>query len=104
MSQAGAHGDEIRARFDSGFYSKDLFAMLEDKGVTYLCGALPTARLTSVIRGDPRSLLSPVHRQRRGQGGRVRLPHRTGMFNELHISEHSERNVEARTRSLETKY
>jgi len=43
-------GTKIRARFDSGFYSKDLFARLEDKGVTYLCGAPLTPRLTSVIR------------------------------------------------------
>ena len=36
----------LRARFDSGFYSKDLFAMLEDKGVTYLCGAVSYTHLT----------------------------------------------------------
>lgn len=44
---------EVRARFDSGFYSRDLFARLEDKGVTYLCGAAITPRLTSVIRQIP---------------------------------------------------
>ncbi len=32
-------GVEVRARFDSGFYSGPLFAQLEDAGVTYLCGA-----------------------------------------------------------------
>ena len=46
-------GVNIRARFDSGFYSKDLFASLEKKGVTYLCGAMITTRLTSVIRQIP---------------------------------------------------
>ncbi len=30
---------EVRARFDSGFYSGPLFAQLEGAGVTYLCGA-----------------------------------------------------------------
>jgi hypothetical protein len=46
-------GTQIRARFDSGFYSKDMFAMLEHQGVTYLCGAMITPRLTSVIRQIP---------------------------------------------------
>ncbi len=32
-------GVEVRARFDSGFYSGALLAQLEDAGVTYLCGA-----------------------------------------------------------------
>ncbi len=32
-------GVEVRARFDSGFYSGPLFAQLEEAGVTYLCGA-----------------------------------------------------------------
>lgn len=48
-------GVHVRARFDSGFYSKDLFAKLEAKGVTYLCGAMLTPRLTSVIRQIPDS-------------------------------------------------
>ena len=52
-------GAEIRARFDSGFYSKDLFAALERKGVTYLCGAMVTPRLTSVIRQIPDSCWVP---------------------------------------------
>jgi hypothetical protein len=52
-------GTVIRARFDSGFYSKDLFAMLEKKGVTYLCGAMVTARLTSVITHIPDSCWAP---------------------------------------------
>jgi Transposase DDE domain group 1 len=47
------NGVRIRARFDSGFYSRDLFAELERKGVTYLCGARLTARLTGVIRQIP---------------------------------------------------
>lgn len=53
---SGAH---VRARFDSGFYSKDLFARLEAKGVTYLCGARLTPRLTSVIRQIPGSSWIP---------------------------------------------
>ena len=36
-------GVEVRARFDSGFYSGPLFAQLEKAGVTYLCGAPRTA-------------------------------------------------------------
>jgi hypothetical protein len=52
-------GVRIRARFDSGFYSKDLFAELERKGVTYLCGAMLTARLTSVISQIPEHCWSP---------------------------------------------
>ena len=40
----------IRARFDSGFYDSSLFAKLEGKGVTYLCGVPLVPRLTSVIR------------------------------------------------------
>lgn len=32
-------GVEVRARFDSGFYSGALFSQLEETGVTYLCGA-----------------------------------------------------------------
>ncbi len=32
-------GVEVRARFDSGFYSGALLTQLEDAGVTYLCGA-----------------------------------------------------------------
>jgi hypothetical protein len=50
---------QIRARFDSGFYSKDLFAKLEHNGVTYLCGAMITPRLTSVIREIPDPCWSP---------------------------------------------
>ncbi len=46
-------GTVVRARFDSGFYSKDLLAALERKGVTYLCGAMVTPRLTSVISQIP---------------------------------------------------
>jgi len=46
-------GVRVRARFDSGFYSKDLFAMLERRGITYLCGAKLTTRLTSIIGQIP---------------------------------------------------
>ncbi|MCA1703645.1 MAG: IS1380 family transposase [Actinobacteria bacterium] len=52
-------GAEIRARFDSGFYSKDLFAKLERKDLTYLCGVPLTSRLTSVIRQIPDSCWVP---------------------------------------------
>jgi hypothetical protein len=37
--RAVPNGVEVRARFDSGFYSGALFSQLEDAGVTYLCGA-----------------------------------------------------------------
>ena len=46
-------GVRIRARFDSAFYSSELFAKLESKGVTYLCGVTLIPRLTSVIREIP---------------------------------------------------
>lgn len=38
-------GVDVRARFDSGFYSGPLFAQLEEAGVTYLCGAPLSARI-----------------------------------------------------------
>ncbi len=47
------NGAAIRARFDSGFYSRHLFARLEERGVTYLCGAQLTPRLTRVITQIP---------------------------------------------------
>lgn len=43
----------IRARFDSGFYSKDLFAALERRGITYLVGVPLNPRLLQVIRQIP---------------------------------------------------
>lgn len=46
-------GVDVRARFDSGFYSSELFAELEQRGVTYLCGVPLVPRLTSVIRQIP---------------------------------------------------
>ncbi len=52
-------GVGIRARFDSGFYSSELFAKLEDKDVTYLCGVPLIPRLTSVIRRIPDGCWSP---------------------------------------------
>jgi hypothetical protein len=36
---------EVRARFDSGFYSGPLFSQLDHVGVTYLCGAPNTVPL-----------------------------------------------------------
>jgi hypothetical protein len=44
------HAAHIRARFDAGFYDSKLFAKLEGKSVTYLCGVPLTFRLTSIIR------------------------------------------------------
>jgi hypothetical protein len=52
-------GVAVRARFDSGFYSKDLFSELERIGVTYLCGVRMTPRLTSVIRHIPDPCWAP---------------------------------------------
>ena len=52
-------GSIVRARFDSGFYSKDLFALLEKKGVTYLCGAMITPRLTSIFSQIPDACWAP---------------------------------------------
>lgn len=52
-------GVHTRARFDSGFFSSELFAKLEDKGVTYLCGVPLIPRLTSVIRQIPDSCWTP---------------------------------------------
>lgn len=43
----------VRARFDSGFYSGDLFSKLEHRGVTYLCGVVSNPRLTSVFTEIP---------------------------------------------------
>ena len=48
-------GVEVRARFDSGFYSGPLFAQLEKVGVTYLCGAplsAPIAEAASQIADE----------------------------------------------------
>lgn len=43
-------GVKIRARFDSGFYSADLFEHLEQRGVTYVCGAPLNHRILASIR------------------------------------------------------
>ena len=52
-------GVGVRARFDSGFYSSKLFAKLEHKGVTFLCGVPLITRLTSVIRHIPDTCWAP---------------------------------------------
>ncbi len=52
-------GVGVRARFDSGFYSSGLFADLEDRGVTYLCGVPLASRLTSVIGQIPDAWWAP---------------------------------------------
>jgi hypothetical protein len=46
-------GARVRARLDSGFYSKDLFAALERRGITYLVGVPHNHRLLQVIRHIP---------------------------------------------------
>ena len=46
-------GAAVRARFDSGFYSSDLFGVLEHRGVTYLVGVPHNPRLAQVIRQIP---------------------------------------------------
>ncbi len=49
--RAVPEGVDVRARFDSGFYSGPLFAQLESAGVTYLCGAPLTAPLLEAAAG-----------------------------------------------------
>ena len=43
-------GVDVRARFDSGFYSGPLFSQLEAAEITYLCGAPNSARIVEVAR------------------------------------------------------
>jgi hypothetical protein len=57
----------IRARFDSGFYSKGLFDDLEEKGIFYLCGVRMTPRLTSVIRRIPDTCWRPCMDKHEGE-------------------------------------
>ena len=52
-------GTAIRARFDSGFYSRHLFARLEQKGVTYLCGVMLLPRMTSIFGQIPDHCWAP---------------------------------------------
>lgn len=61
------NGVAIRARFDSGFYSRHLFARLEKKGVTYLCGAMLTPRLTRVITHIPDRCWTPCVDKEEGE-------------------------------------
>ncbi len=58
---------EVRARFDSGFYSKDLFAALEHRGVTYLAGVPHNPRLLQVIRQIPDEDYSPSIDDKEGE-------------------------------------
>ncbi|MBA3432094.1 MAG: IS1380 family transposase [Actinobacteria bacterium] len=60
-------GVGIRARFDSGFYSSELFADLEDRGVSYLCGVPLIPRLTSVIREIPDICWTPCVDKEQGE-------------------------------------
>lgn len=52
-------GVGVRARFDSGFYSADLFAKLERKGVTFLCAAPMGACVAEAISHIGASCWSP---------------------------------------------
>jgi Transposase DDE domain group 1 len=60
-------GAAVRARFDSGFYSKDLFAALEQRGVTYLVGVPHNPRLLQVIRQIPDADYAPSLDEKEGQ-------------------------------------
>ena len=52
-------GVGVRARFDSGFFSAELFAKLERKGVTYLCAAPMNTRIAEAIAHIAASCWSP---------------------------------------------
>ncbi len=60
-------GVAVRARFDSAFYSGKLFAHLERRGVTYLCGAPHNQRLVQVIRAVPDADYSPCGDDKEGE-------------------------------------
>ena len=60
-------GAKVRARFDSGFYSKDTFAALEAKGITYLVGAPHNPRLAQVIRQIPDEDYGPCIDEKDGE-------------------------------------
>ena len=60
-------GTGVRARFDSGFYSSELFADLEERGVTYLCGVPLKSRLTSVIARIPDAFWMPCVDKEEGE-------------------------------------
>src|SRR6266540_2228905 len=61
---AGVH---VRARFDSAFYSSKLFADLERRGVTYICGVPFNPRLLQVIRGVPDADYAPCVDKEQGE-------------------------------------
>ncbi len=60
-------GVDVRARFDSAFYSSKLFADLERRGVTYLCGVPFNPRLLQVIRGVPDADYAPCIDKEQGE-------------------------------------
>lgn len=60
-------GVRVRARFDSGFYSSELFVDLEQRGITYLCGVPLLPRLTSVIRQIPDTCWTPCVDKEQGE-------------------------------------
>ncbi len=60
-------GAKVRARFDSGFYSKDTLAALEAKGITYLVGVPHNPRLTQVIRQIPDEGYTPCIDEKEGE-------------------------------------
>ena len=59
MPQAGSPWRQRQGALRLRLLFQRLFATLEKKGVTYLCGALLTARLTSVIRQIPDAYWAP---------------------------------------------
>jgi hypothetical protein len=57
----------VRARFDSGFYSADLFAKLERKRVTYLCAAPMSSRMAEAIAHIAESCWRPCIDKEEGE-------------------------------------
>src|SRR6266542_6261621 len=60
-------GAKVRARFDSGFYSKDTPAAPEAQGITYLPRVPPTPPLTQVIRQIPDEGYTPCIDEKEGE-------------------------------------
>jgi len=61
------NGARVRARFDSGFYSSDLFGALEARGITYLVGVPHNPRLSQVIRQIPDEDYAPCIDEKEGE-------------------------------------
>lgn len=73
-------GARVRARFDSGFYSSDLFEHLERRRVTYLVGVPHNPRLSQVIAAIPDECYEPCIDKDDGEVAEFgyRLAHRGG--------------------------